>query len=116
MSSTLLVDLVVGCIVGQADTILGARKEQRGAVVVNPSHGVLGDERAEARVQSFRELPHRLVPSLERHAALHLRGGPADLARAARGVESARLGVPAGAIEFDEVSICTEAPVICLFR
>ena len=74
-------------------------RKNRGAVVVNPRHGVLGDEGAQARVQPIRELPHRLVPSLECHAALHLGGGPADVARAARGVESARIHIPAAAAE-----------------
>ena len=102
---------------GRRRAVVGGRLElldqpfrkNRRAIVVNPRYGVLGDERAQARVQPLRELPHSLVPSLERHAALHLRCGSADFARAARGAESARLGVPAATAEFDEVILSSKA-------
>ena len=46
---------------------------------------------------------------VERHAALHLRGGLADIARAARRVKSARIGVPTAAAEVVEVILLAEA-------
>ncbi len=82
---------------GQIEFVDDLFLENRLAVVVKPSHGVLRNERAQTRIHTRRELPDCRIPAVERNAALHLGGREARHAGDIARLPAARLGIPIAA-------------------